>query len=152
MSKREHEVRENVNREKESSSGFLLGAIVGGVLGACAALLFAPKPGRELRQTLGSQAGSIADKTSPLRESVKSKTISLSQGLAQQSSGLLNKVTGKSGREESTEDTSSAYISLQGPAESKSSLGKDPTNSDDVRKKLAEAQKAFEDEESRVKI
>ncbi|MGH2119773.1 YtxH domain-containing protein, partial [Aerococcus sp. L_32] len=39
-----------------NTGSFLLGAIIGGTAGAVAALLFAPKSGREFRDDLNQQA------------------------------------------------------------------------------------------------
>jgi len=151
MSKREYEVREtNSNREKESSTGFVMGAVIGGVIGACAAWLFTSKQGKELRQTLTDQAGTIVDKTSPLRETVKSKTISLSHGIVQQSTGLLNKVKGTAEQEEGADASQATYISISEPQVKQTAKSK-PVDSEQIRKKLAEAQKAFDVEESKVK-
>jgi len=44
------------------TKGFLLGAIVGGAVGAITALLFAPKPGVELREDIARKSGEIYDK------------------------------------------------------------------------------------------
>src|SRR5215212_6942171 len=46
--------------EREDGSGsFLMGLLAGTVLGAGLGMLFAPKPGSELRSQLGEQAGKI---------------------------------------------------------------------------------------------
>jgi gas vesicle protein len=46
--------------EKEDGSGsFLMGLLAGTVLGAGLGMLFAPKPGSELRSQLGEQAGRL---------------------------------------------------------------------------------------------
>ena len=46
--------------EKEDGGGsFLMGLLAGTVLGAGLGMLFAPKPGSELRNQLGEQAGKI---------------------------------------------------------------------------------------------
>src|SRR5215218_6376680 len=46
--------------EREDGSGsFLMGLLAGTVLGAGLGMLFAPKPGSELRTQLGEQAGKI---------------------------------------------------------------------------------------------
>ncbi len=86
---KEHEARESSQHKNEKSSNhFLLGALVGGLAGALTALLLAPKSGRELRNTLNSQAGSLMDKTSGLRENVINKSnevVSRTQGLARHS-------------------------------------------------------------------
>lgn len=153
MTKREYETREtSSNRNEESTSSFLLGAIVGGVVGAVTALLLAPKTGKEIRNSLGGQAGTLIDKTAPLRENVKSKTISLSQGIAQQSTDLLNKVKRKPAEEEEEEqwgESETNYISLPDQSESKE---KRVADSDEIRKRIAEAEKALEKEEIRIKL
>jgi len=164
MSSREYESREtNQNRNEESSNSFLLGALIGGVVGAAAALLLAPKSGKELRITLSNQAGSIMDKTGQFRENVMnksnefvSKTSSLSQGVVKQSTGLLNKVKGKAAStDEIVEGSELTYIPIHNPKENpraKKSIEIKSLDSNEIRKKLEEAQKAFDEEESRVKI
>ncbi|MFK9091152.1 YtxH domain-containing protein [Bacillus salipaludis] len=164
MSSREYESREtNQSRNEESSNSFLLGALIGGVVGAAAALFLAPKSGKELRITLSNQAGSIMDKSGQLRENVmnknnefRSKTSSISKGFVQQSTELLNKVKGKAGTsDEMVEDSESTYIPLQTPnvnQTAKKSIELKSLDSSEVRKKLEEAQKAFDEEESKVKI
>lgn len=163
MTSREFESREsNPSRTEGSSSTFLWGAVIGGVVGAATALLLAPKSGREIRSTISSQKDSIMDKTVNLRENVLaksnelvSKTSSISQGIVLQSSELVNKVTGKtSQKNEETEDSDVTYIPIHGPNETKSikkSELKTP-DSNDIKKKLEEAQKAFDAEESKVKL
>ncbi|WP_066311135.1 YtxH domain-containing protein [Bacillus sp. FJAT-29814] len=150
MTKREYELREtNQSRnEEDSSSSFLLGAIVGGVIGAAATLLFSTKTGKELRDSV--RKDSILD----LTENVKAKTITLSQGLAQQSTDLLNKVKGKPHVQDAAlEESEQAYISIQGPnSNSGSNKAAGTSKSDEIRRKLAEAQKAFDEEESKVKL
>lgn len=150
MSKREYEAREtSQSRSDESSGSFLLGAIVGGVIGAAAALLFSTKTGKELRDSVGGRKDYILD----LTENVKSKTLSLSQGLSQQSTDLLNKVKGKAPVQSTDmEETETKYISIQSPnSDSVKRKAAGTSTSDEIKRKLAEAQKAFDDEESRVK-
>ncbi|WP_312469957.1 YtxH domain-containing protein [Neobacillus sp.] len=164
MSNREYESREtNQTRTEESSNSFLLGAIIGGVIGAAAALLLAPKSGKELRTSLTNQAGTIKDKSVLLRENVMnksnglvSKTTSLSQGLVQQSSELLNKVKGKKNTQDVVDEESEiTYIPISDPKEKKTSkktIAIGTIDSTSIRKKLEEAQKAFDEEESKVKL
>ena len=47
-----------------NGGGFLLGLLTGAVLGAGLGLLFAPKPGSELRDQLADQAGALANTAS----------------------------------------------------------------------------------------
>lgn len=45
---------------------FLLGAVVGGVIGAISALLLAPKKGKELREDIATQYHNVSEKTQEL--------------------------------------------------------------------------------------
>jgi gas vesicle protein len=164
MTNREYDSRDaNQTRNQESSNSFLLGAIIGGVVGAAAALLLAPRAGKELRHTFSDQAGTIMDKTAAMRENVKTKSnelvskgSSLSQGIVLQSSELLNKVKGKiTSPDELKDEGETNYISILAPKEkvkSKKSIEIGSMDSSEIRKKLEEAEKAFEAEENKVKL
>ena len=60
-------------REDQSGASFMLGIMTGAFIGAGVALLFAPKPGSEMRQQLGQQYRGLAERvgetTQTLRES-----------------------------------------------------------------------------------
>ncbi|WP_438432003.1 YtxH domain-containing protein [Gorillibacterium sp. sgz500922] len=56
------------------AKGFLIGAVVGSTLGALSALLFAPKPGKELRADIADQAKAVSEKTQELAKSVGEHT------------------------------------------------------------------------------
>ncbi|TJY43544.1 YtxH domain-containing protein [Cohnella pontilimi] len=49
--------------EKKAIKAFVWGALTGAVTGAVTALLFAPKPGRELRKDISVTAQKVGDKT-----------------------------------------------------------------------------------------
>lgn len=51
--------------------GFVTGAVVGSLLGAVTALLFAPKPGKELRADITEQAKVVGEKTGEIASTVK---------------------------------------------------------------------------------
>ncbi|MCL6459502.1 MAG: YtxH domain-containing protein [Gorillibacterium sp.] len=53
------------------AKGFLTGAVVGSVLGAITALLFAQKPGKELRSDIAEQAKAVGEKTEDIATAVK---------------------------------------------------------------------------------
>src|SRR5699024_12024715 len=61
--------------EKEESGvgSFLLGAIVGGVVGAATALFLAPKTGKEMRDEFSSQASQFKEKSIELSSIAKDK-------------------------------------------------------------------------------
>ena len=88
-----------------NTKDFLIGTLVGGIVGALTALFLAPKSGKELRGDLNDQAYLIREKTENLRETaieksseitstVKDKTSALSKKVSEQSQGLVNKVKG----------------------------------------------------------
>ncbi|MFS0864512.1 YtxH domain-containing protein [Fredinandcohnia sp. 179-A 10B2 NHS] len=115
---------------KSNGSTFILGAIVGGIVGAATALVLAPKTGQELRQKLNEQASIV-----------KEKTNSFSKTLAEQSNQLLTKT--KEPKEPAIEevfdevDNSEPGIQVE-----------DSSNEQLFQEKLAEAQKALEDAEN----
>ena len=51
--------------------GFLLGAVIGGTAAAVAALLLAPKSGKELRDELAAQADDLLDMASDYTDMAK---------------------------------------------------------------------------------
>lgn len=78
--------------KKQTNRQFWLGALVGGIVGGVTALLFAPKPGRELRQDIADGAkhatektqllaSQFGDKTGELIEAAKEKTIELKRSI-----------------------------------------------------------------------
>ncbi|GAA3401344.1 YtxH domain-containing protein [Paenibacillus hodogayensis] len=70
---------------------FILGAIVGGVLGAVTALLFAPKSGKELRADISTQAHVISEKTQELAETVNTKTHVLAKQVSEHTGEWVQK-------------------------------------------------------------
>lgn len=52
---------------------FVLGALVGGIIGAAAALLLAPKSGRELRQDIGEGYQVVVEKTTEIAGDLSQK-------------------------------------------------------------------------------
>ena len=91
--------------EEESSgvSSFLLGALVGGVIGAAAALFLAPKSGSQMREDFSTQAVQLKDKSIELgavaktkatefTSVAKEKTSELTKSIQEQSEQLVGKV------------------------------------------------------------
>jgi len=56
-----------------SAASVALGFILGGVLGGCLALLFAPESGRRTRERLRDLAADVRDKTIDLSEDLRDK-------------------------------------------------------------------------------
>lgn len=71
---------------------FLIGTFLGGVIGAGAALLFAPKPGREIRQDIGEQTITVKEKGTTIAKKAKEKSTDLAKSVSDQSSIVVNRV------------------------------------------------------------
>jgi gas vesicle protein len=169
MTSKENETRENNqnrNKESQSSKNFIAGAVIGGVVGAAAALLLAPKAGKEIRSDLNNQVNNLLEKTNLLSDDVfeksnglaaatKEKTASLSKAVVQQSKELVNKAKGLTANmaDEQVESETS-YIPINhtiSKANTPKGNGNTPANQEtDIRKKLEEAQRAFEEAENSI--
>lgn len=80
------------SKDEVNSKDFLIGALVGGIIGAAAALFLAPKSGRELRENVSNQAIQLKDKTVDFSSTAKEKTSQLSTQLKEQSGQIVDKV------------------------------------------------------------
>lgn len=127
MANKDYETREN--KSEESSGSFLLGILIGGLVGAGVAIALAPKTGKEIFSKINNQAGTLKEKTVQLKANVlnKSKTI-----------------------HENEEDSQINYISLNGVGNKITTGEKKHIDETVIREKLAEAQKALEEEEYKV--
>lgn len=76
-------------REDQSGSSFMLGVLTGAFVGAGVALLFAPKPGNEMRQRLGEQYRGIADRVGEQASQLRDKA----QHLREQGNERLSQVS-----------------------------------------------------------
>ncbi|MHA0857869.1 YtxH domain-containing protein [Paenibacillus sp. CMAA1364] len=84
--------KENNNCSVEGNNTFLKGALIGGLLGAAAALLFAPKPGVELRGDLGDKLSLATDKTKEVATVVSDKASELAKNVSTKSSDVAKSV------------------------------------------------------------
>lgn len=92
--------------EEESGSGsFILGALVGGIIGAATALMLAPKPGKELMTDLSTQAKNLKEKKSSGSDSDEEKSGGgLSQQVKEQSTKVMDKVKNMKGNKSPMDD------------------------------------------------
>jgi len=108
------------------TSTFLKGALVGGLLGAAAALLFAPKSGRELRGDLSGTistmtdkskelASTLGEKASDVAKSVSSKTAELAKSVNEGKNSIMESV--KQASADLAEDAKNASDKVKAAAE-----------------------------------
>ena len=81
-----------MGKEKSSTGGFLLGALIGGLVGATAALLLAPKSGKELRGDLNQQSALLKQKSTDFAHYAKEKSSGLAKSVSEQSIQVVDKV------------------------------------------------------------
>lgn len=140
----EKDNRQNVN-ETSGSKEFLLGAIIGGLVGAATALFLAPKSGKEIRTELNTQAESLKGKTSQLYDVAKTKSAELAEVAKVKSSSIGQAVTKQSN-----------VKSIQPVNDSEEDIVYEddfsPVLSDDkeLQRKLEETKRAFDETESQL--
>lgn len=128
-------------RDSINSKDFMIGALIGGMIGAATALFMAPKTGKELRSDFNEQAKSLSEKTKSLSEkteklrqaamekgtvladTAKEKTGTVTELVSSKSSDIVNKVknlkTGKDDAADDTTNSSNKDIDVTGTSDSK---------------------------------
>ncbi|NEW07613.1 YtxH domain-containing protein [Paenibacillus sp. SYP-B3998] len=76
---------------QKKGKDLLIGAVVGGVLGAATALLLAPKSGRELRRDIAEQAQVVSDKTVQIASTITQKTQDVAKTVSTHTVELVGK-------------------------------------------------------------
>ncbi|MBU8879760.1 YtxH domain-containing protein [Bacillus sp. FJAT-29790] len=101
--RKQHGDNQAKSEDSMNTKDFLIGALIGGMVGAAAALFLSPKSGREIRSNLNEQASVLKEKTGQFRETAmnkgielatvaKEKTNVLTQNVSKQSTEIVNKV------------------------------------------------------------
>ena len=78
--------------ESDGGSSFLVGILVGGIIGAAAALFLAPKSGKEFQADLKTQATTLKEKASQQSDSSDDGSGGFAQQLKEQSTKVVDKV------------------------------------------------------------
>ncbi|SEM38963.1 Gas vesicle protein [Mesobacillus persicus] len=149
MSSRELNGKEET---KTNSRDFIVGAFLGALAGAAAALLLTPKSGRDLRSTINGQTSSILDRTDEIKGkaisksnefalAAKEKANTVVNSMSQQSSELLKKV--KEQRQFDETD-------IEAQAAEESQPRSYVSTSEEIQRKLEETQKAFDETEMKL--
>lgn len=168
---KQYEANQQKSEENINTKDFLIGALIGGMVGAATALFLAPKSGKELISDLNEQASVLKGKSGQLRETAltkgtelanvtKEKTNTLTQAISKQSSELVNKVKnlkegqnangqafengGAEGNEQlASENRSESYN------EDFQDAGIAPLNDSEIQMKLEETKQAFDETEKK---
>lgn len=86
------------DEESSGAGSFLLGALVGGVIGAAAALFLAPKTGREMRDDFSEQAVQLKNKSIELSAVAKDKASEFSSVAKEKTDGITKTIQEQSGQ------------------------------------------------------
>ncbi|CAM3968205.1 YtxH domain-containing protein [Mesobacillus thioparans] len=145
-------MRDN-NSNNSNSRDFVTGAIVGGLAGALAALLLAPKSGKELRGSLNEQSSTLKNKSVDLASVAKEKASGLKETVTQQSSNLVSKVKDMKNQNGTTSSVSEEDQLQEVPTSMAETSSMDHTHTatgEEIQKKLEETQKAFDETENKL--
>lgn len=154
MTTNERNNQEKSKRDDQiNAKDFLIGALLGGIVGAATALFFAPKSGRELVNDINNQAMSLKEKSGQFRETaltkgselasvVKGKSIELSDVVSRQSSEMYNKV------KQSKSDLKEGFVNEHKEREG-IILSEFSKSNNEIQKMLEDTKKAFDDTESK---
>ena len=140
--------------EKNNSKSFVTGLITGSVIGALAALLYAPKSGREFRQDISDKKNELMDDAELMLMNAKEKASNIISEARQKAESLLNQ--GKEKVESLTGKTSSMISENKEKLEEGATKIKDAVKSgvnaySDERNKLHNEEKTRSTTEERNK-
>lgn len=86
------------NQSNINAKDFIIGSLVGGIVGAATALFLAPKSGKELRNDLNDQAIVLKDKSTEIASKAKETSQTIAKSVQEQSSQVAGKVKNISDR------------------------------------------------------
>ncbi|RCX21768.1 gas vesicle protein [Fontibacillus phaseoli] len=102
----------------KGNKGWIWGAAIGTIVGSVTALLFAPKPGRELRKDIADGARQVGEKTQEVAGKVSEQSSQLAGKVKETAEGLVNDFQAWRGAKGNTEaDDKEVLISSFGEEE-----------------------------------
>ncbi len=135
-----------------NSKDFMIGTLIGGIVGAATALLLAPKSGKDLRNDLNEQAGVLKEKTGQWKDSAveksnefaavaKEKSSAISKSVQEQSNNVVGKIKSYRSENNPQEEVSEGLQDV--------SVGESTSiqETEDVNRKLEDTKKAFDETE-----
>ncbi len=121
--------------QDNSSKGLLFGFLAGGVIGAIAALLYAPKSGRELRNDIRSKSDEYYDDVEKYFSDARDKAKDLINDGKKKSEKLISDAKVKS--EELLKDAEKIFNDARSKAEGYVSKGKETVDQETTKVKTA---------------
>lgn len=134
-------VNERKVEDTSSTKDFIIGALIGGLVGAATAFFLAPKSGTEFRHNLNEQAAFFRNKGEQLRDVAISKGSGLVASAKEKKTNLPFKGNSHNEKLNKELEDEREYVQLKPFISSK----------DDVQKKLLDTQKALEEVEEKIR-
>ncbi|CAN7256800.1 YtxH domain-containing protein [Rossellomorea sp. LjRoot5] len=147
---------QNQNQTNDSSNinskDFMIGTLIGGIVGAAAALLMAPKSGKDLRHDINEKTVVLKEKTGQWKDTAveksnelaavaKEKSSTLTKSVQEQSNNVVGKLKTYRSNNNELEETNEEVPAV-------SVAGTTPVDeTEDVNQKLEETKKAFDETE-----
>jgi gas vesicle protein len=152
---------EEMNRDGINTKDFLIGTLIGGIVGATTALFLAPKSGRELREDITDQATQLKERTdnwkqqatdfsTDLAEQAREKSNQLTKAITEQTQQVMDKVKQlKDKNGDVSSDLQDQVQEIISEAATAIESGSDEMT-DEVKKKLEDTKAALEDVEKQL--
>lgn len=142
------------NEDSINTKDFVIGALIGGIVGAGTALLLAPKSGKELISDINTQASQLKEKSSHIADTAKVKGTEWVQVAKEKSNEIVQSAKEKSSDLQQTVSKQSADMKDK----IKQMTAKDdavaeenaPTSEAEAQKRLEETKVAFDQTEEKV--
>lgn len=142
----QYEQTQSKSDDSINTKDFIIGALIGGMVGAAAALFLAPKSGKELRSNLNEQAVVLKEKTGQLRETARSRGIQLAETAKEKSSGLAQSVSRQSIELVNKVKNINPIDTIAKKTDANQNSA---VSNDDIQRKLEETKKAFDETENK---
>ncbi|UXH43824.1 YtxH domain-containing protein [Rossellomorea vietnamensis] len=147
---------QNQNQTNDSnninSKDFMIGTLIGGIVGAAAALLMAPKSGKDLRNDINEKTVVLKEKTGQWKDTAVEKSNELAAVAKEKSSALTKSVQEQSnnvvGKLKTYRTNNNELQETNEELQAVSAVGTTPADeTEDVNQKLEETKKAFDETE-----
>ncbi|QHE62751.1 YtxH domain-containing protein [Rossellomorea vietnamensis] len=147
---------QNQNQTNDSnninSKDFMIGTLIGGIVGAAAALLMAPKSGKDLRNDINEKTVVLKEKTGQWKDTAVEKSNELAAVAKEKSSALTKSVQEQSnnvvGKLKTYRSNNNELQETNEELQAVSAVGTTPADeTEEVNQKLEETKKAFDETE-----